>query len=1394
MQPPAHNQLFFVEEAVWSKKKIATHKKVLFSDSNPALLVVTMQVICETPRSRRLAQRNLSKQAPQPVNAVEEKTIALSASTAVVCDENTANAESENASRPVRTKREFKRRNERPQSDEETEQMQSAVEVIAEAREPTVIASEAQAPVSTVEENTEIVSSAQEQKMEVIEAEKEDNIETKEEITKIESSEVEPSSQLVEVVETVVEEIDKTIVIPEIPNANEQVAEALQQKRQARAKKGRAKKAEAVVPVAAVAEIKRVSIANDPWKVDDIDFGMLDEAVNDAFIPREKEEAEARELARRIRGRNATKDTSNDEDDTKESGDDSDSDAGVAKTAGAKKAGRARPARAAAKATGARNARAAARLAQIEAERALQEAEEKEKEEQRNAKKRSRRESSFSSSSSSSSSRSSSISSSSSSSDSPSDSEALKTASAANSPLSSPFKDSKDEINTEDDVKSNIVDYIMSGPSPKRRCTQIKDSSDSFETASNSAPSPSSIEDAVANMDVAQDDEEDSLALLAANDVSRSLVTDMDISCEPTTVTMPISSKMDVSDDIEIDTSKSLKPKESRNSWIEGKVDEEASIRAFEDVESEIFGDTTDVDNKMSVDAMESEESGKTQILTPVKIAAASNDLSTADLEVDSPLVRPKVQEEMNSDLLIAENDLEAQTSVSQQTVLPTNNSQRFAMIPETPSKLLKRVSDAVAPVQARAATTMTRAASIVPSAAPANNGKTSFANNNAAAASRLNERIARIQENKAELEAKKRRELEAKQLKDKEREKEKEKSIRERLDTVLRRTETAKTLSSTSNTVTSSASQKPAASNTGSNDLKTSSNANSHSQASHAAPSAPISASIVSPIVSPAPKKVFEERRNVSQLKQAIENVIESASQVRASMESVDTPPPPKSSTKTKTENSARPRPADLAPWPPVGVPEIRTPPSSPNRSVSARTPPSLANTSALKLKKSTPRRFLPGFMSKEKTPAKATPSSRLLTPQMASAQKSKMPTSAGAPNSTSSASKKGFWGNILGLFGNKRADGMDMSDSPLFVPNQSTLPSNVATIPEQPDFGAAMPASGKKLKDSKSNASTATPSKAMTSKRAEASWSPLVAPVPISRALADDEEASDEKRSSSSLSSSISLDDDSVLMPPPHSATNGSHLSKSAVDEYRAGIRSVPLLDSTSDDEDASRWFENSDEEGTSKDSYDDGESSDEERNAKIPKIETFEVRAGGSTTAAPNKVTLPSATATNANNLHAKATSEYAAAAKALKTPEKLVAANPFWRTPETQVCIVTPKKGHDEDDDDESYDSEEDSEEILKKHRRKRPALWTKSEYLQPVLESQYAIDPEDVFGSDFPATCDLTDIFSEVKVRIMSRARTSSGFWSRDKLTLEEKREYKRRMGFTVKSLEKDERR
>lgn len=87
------------------------------------------------------------------------------------------------------------------------------------------------------------------------------------------------------------------------------------------------------------------------------------------------------------------------------------------------------------------------------------------------------------------------------------------------------------------------------------------------------------------------------------------------------------------------------------------------------------------------------------------------------------------------------------------------------------------------------------------------------------------------------------------------------------------------------------------------------------------------------------------------------------------------------------------------------------------------------------------------------------------------------------------------------------------------------------------------------------------------------------------------------------------------------------------------------------------------------------------------------------------------------------------------------------------------------------------SDSDDEDRVKKFD---PPHWAQSPELRQALVDQSSINPDDIFGPIRPLR--MEEIFRSRNNRF--RARTSSANWvGTDQLTLEEEREYARRMGF-----------
>lgn len=91
------------------------------------------------------------------------------------------------------------------------------------------------------------------------------------------------------------------------------------------------------------------------------------------------------------------------------------------------------------------------------------------------------------------------------------------------------------------------------------------------------------------------------------------------------------------------------------------------------------------------------------------------------------------------------------------------------------------------------------------------------------------------------------------------------------------------------------------------------------------------------------------------------------------------------------------------------------------------------------------------------------------------------------------------------------------------------------------------------------------------------------------------------------------------------------------------------------------------------------------------------------------------------------------------------------------------------------DNEDTDDELDDEE----RRKKRIPGWARHNRLVEAIEYQFSvgrkvIDPDEIFGE--VRTCDLETVFEQSKDRY--KQRTSSGCWTNDRVTEEEKLAYK----------------
>lgn len=125
------------------------------------------------------------------------------------------------------------------------------------------------------------------------------------------------------------------------------------------------------------------------------------------------------------------------------------------------------------------------------------------------------------------------------------------------------------------------------------------------------------------------------------------------------------------------------------------------------------------------------------------------------------------------------------------------------------------------------------------------------------------------------------------------------------------------------------------------------------------------------------------------------------------------------------------------------------------------------------------------------------------------------------------------------------------------------------------------------------------------------------------------------------------------------------------------------------------------------------------------------------------------------------------------KTIKTPPPTYSSSnkAFEKSPEFQYPISAYNSDSEYEDDEEEEDN----------NRRSKgdEVEWTKRENLYPALLLQASIDPDTVFGSAFPSTCDLERIFGRRKFR----PRSSSVNWSGDRLQKQEEYEYKKAMGY-----------
>ncbi|CAB9510124.1 Inner centromere protein, ARK binding region [Seminavis robusta] len=130
---------------------------------------------------------------------------------------------------------------------------------------------------------------------------------------------------------------------------------------------------------------------------------------------------------------------------------------------------------------------------------------------------------------------------------------------------------------------------------------------------------------------------------------------------------------------------------------------------------------------------------------------------------------------------------------------------------------------------------------------------------------------------------------------------------------------------------------------------------------------------------------------------------------------------------------------------------------------------------------------------------------------------------------------------------------------------------------------------------------------------------------------------------------------------------------------------------------------------------------------------------------------------------------------------KTPGASSKAN---ETAELHSQALSPLDTYEISDREDSESDEESESEDESREPRKKVPDWAQKANLLPALERQFAsgderIDPDEIFPE--VKTCDLQAIFNNKRSRYVKR--TSSGNWSRDRVTAAEKLTYKRTMGY-----------
>lgn len=115
---------------------------------------------------------------------------------------------------------------------------------------------------------------------------------------------------------------------------------------------------------------------------------------------------------------------------------------------------------------------------------------------------------------------------------------------------------------------------------------------------------------------------------------------------------------------------------------------------------------------------------------------------------------------------------------------------------------------------------------------------------------------------------------------------------------------------------------------------------------------------------------------------------------------------------------------------------------------------------------------------------------------------------------------------------------------------------------------------------------------------------------------------------------------------------------------------------------------------------------------------------------------------------------------------------------------QVPEYFPEDNYEISDKDESDDDDDDSEsDASDSSKRKKPIpLWAQKSRLLHALETQFSqeincyVDPDELFGE--VETCNLGEIFGSPRKNARYQRRASTGIWTKDRVTVEEKIAYK----------------